>query len=93
MVCYGGGSFARIAMIITRSGSWFGDETLCRGDGIIAGCYGPYNKDILDSTKDVAYIAFISVVFLQAAVCIAASKWRWLGSYIMYLEILVHTLA
>ena len=91
MVCYGGGSFARIAMIITRSGSWFGDETLCRGDGIIAGCYGPYNRDIMDTTEQAAYIALISMVILQAVVCFAAIKWRWLGSYIIYVEFLIHT--
>ena len=91
MFCYGSGSIARIAMIITRTGSWYGDETLCKEDGVIVGCYGPYNKDILDSTEHVAYIALISLIFLQAAGCLAALKWRWLGSYIIYLEILVHT--
>ena len=79
--------------LLAVRGAWFSIEPKCSADvadnGAFDGCIGPYNEEILGRTQETARIIMAVLVVLQAIMCIFCYRWRKIGSYFIYSEIII----
>ena len=51
-------------------------------------CLGPYNKELMDKTKDIMVIAVHVLLTTNIFLVIACYKWRWLAAFQIYFVLL-----
>jgi len=84
-------SFGRVTEIILELG-WFGTVPNCTEINQ-KNCLGDYNRELMDSNKDVLYNILVALVFVGIGIDIACIRWRFVAHACFYHECLQRVIA
>ena len=88
-------SLARLAMLVTSTGAWFGKQSICLPEEPYReDCIYNYNVEQLGGpVQDMARWVLASLVILSLLLCILCYKWRVIANSFLYFECAINIIA